>query len=295
MTSVALLLTACSSVNGMLGGSSQAKALSQLKWAYAADGLKLVWQADPQLNESEGQPHALALVAVQMEDPATFIAYAGSTDKLAELLAASVPPQGFLALNPVFVQPGTKGSVTLPRMEKAKYVGIVAGYYGFDPARIVRLYQIGVQVQSSGWVVKSRTAAPAPLEITLMLGRDGLAGTGQGVASAPPPLTQPPVAGQVPLPAAAAPPAVVPGAPGVPGASAAAPAAPVVPVTPAPVTPTAEDADEAAVKAGANADAAAQAAPDAGEQADSLPSLPGMPPFGQIPGLGSDAKKALQK
>ncbi|WP_174769899.1 type VI secretion lipoprotein TssJ [Paraburkholderia hayleyella] len=272
-----LLLGGCGAVNGMLGGNSETKALSQLKWAYAADGLKIVWQADAHLNEAEGQPHALALVAVQMEDPAAFTAYAGATDKLAELLAASVPPPGFLSLTPFFVQPGAQGSITLPRMEKAQYVGIVAGYYGFDPARIVRLYRIGVQVDTHGWVVKTRSAAPVPLQVTLVLGRDGLDGTQQGIAAKPPALTKPPAAGEVPLPTGApAAPVVAPALPGAPGAPAVpAPAAPV-PAVPAP--PEAAP-PEAAVKAGSD--------------------WPGVSALGEIPGLGTgveaEAKKALQK
>src|SRR3546814_405383 len=65
-------LSACGSMNSMLGGSSEEDALKDMKWSYADDGLQIDLQADPALNQFAGQPHMLTLVIVQMEAPNAF-------------------------------------------------------------------------------------------------------------------------------------------------------------------------------------------------------------------------------
>src|SRR5690606_25784787 len=169
-------LTACGSVNSMLGGNSEKDALQEMKWSFAADGLQIKVEADPLLNEANGQPHMLAVVVVQLEAPNAFTAMTSDSDKLRELLLAPGPSQGMLALDRVFIAPGDQRTLTLPRVEKAQDIGLAAGYNHLDPARSTRLYQVGVHVDSSGLVVKKRTAAPDPLAIELHLGPESILG-----------------------------------------------------------------------------------------------------------------------
>src|SRR3546814_9587501 len=88
ITACCAALTACSSMNSMLGGSSEQDALKDLKWSYAANGLQIDVQADPKLNEAGGQPHMLALTIVQMETPNAFTDQTASAAKLTNLLLA---------------------------------------------------------------------------------------------------------------------------------------------------------------------------------------------------------------
>lgn len=169
-------LTACSSVNSMFGGNSEKQALQEMKWAYAPDGLQIVVEADPALNEVNGQPHMLAVVVVQLEAPNAFTALTADSDKLRGLLLAPGPTQGMLSLDRVFIAPGEHRTLTLPRVEKAQYIGLAAGYNHLDPARSTRLYQIGVHVDSSGLFIKTRTAAPDALAIELHLGPESVQG-----------------------------------------------------------------------------------------------------------------------
>lgn len=198
-------LAACSSLNSMMGGSSEQDALKALKWTYAADGVQIAVTADPHLNQSADQPHTLAVAVVQMEDPNAFTAATANSAKLTSLLLGSSPPPGMLALNRVFISPGEQRTITLARVEKAQYVGLAAGYYHLDPARSVRLYRIGVEVDSSGIIVTTRNATPEPLKIDLRLGPDGIQ-EAPGTRTPPVPLTKP-QAGPVPPPAPAAAPA----------------------------------------------------------------------------------------
>src|SRR5690606_29773815 len=73
------MLASCSSLNSMMGGSSEQSALKDLKWSYAADGVQIAVTADPQLNRSTDQPHTLALTVVQLADPNAFTAATANT------------------------------------------------------------------------------------------------------------------------------------------------------------------------------------------------------------------------
>src|SRR3546814_14861501 len=77
-----------------------------------------------------------------------------------------------------------------------------------DPARCTRLYRVGVEVDSSGLIIKSRTATPEPLKIELRLGPDGIQ---ESPGSKPQPVEPTkPKAGLVPAPAPATTPVSAP-------------------------------------------------------------------------------------
>lgn len=167
-----LLLAGCSS--SMLGGSSKADALKDMKWSYGADGVQIAVRADPQLNRSDGQPHTLALTVIQLADPSAFTPYTKDPVKLAQLLLANSAPTGVLSLQRFFIAPNAQQTLSLPRAENAKYVGLATGYYHLDPPRDTRLYRIGVDVDSTGFLVKNHNATPAPIKIDLILGADSI-------------------------------------------------------------------------------------------------------------------------
>jgi type VI secretion system VasD/TssJ family lipoprotein len=167
-----LLLAGCSS--SMLGGSSEKDALKDIKWSYGADGVQIAVRADPQLNRSDGQPHTLALTVIQVADPSVFTPYTKDPAKLAQLLLANSAPTGALSLQRFFIAPNAQQTLSLPRAENAKYVGLATGYYHLDPPRDTRLYRIGVDVSSSGFLVKNHNATPAPIKIDLILGADSI-------------------------------------------------------------------------------------------------------------------------
>lgn len=193
-------LAGCGTVNGMLGGSSEAQALAQLNWPYEDNAIQIDWRADARLNDADGQPHALLVLVLQMKDPNAFEAATGSAEQLARLIDASTLPPGLLASRRFYVQPGERGAMKLARVEDARYVGVVAAYFRFDAARVVRLYTIGAEIRSTGWLVKQRQAVPSPMRVGLLLGRDGIAGA-QSEPWEPAPPSKP-VTAAVPLPSA---------------------------------------------------------------------------------------------
>lgn len=167
---MALALVGCSSQEL----TPEQKALTQLKWDYAENAIQLDFTASTDLNPYDGQAHNLLVVVAQLDQANAFASYTGSSQQMSSLLLLDSAPTGMVGLSRVFLQPGETKRITLPRLEGAKMVGIAAGYAHLDPARSARLYQIGVDVTSSGFFSKRWTATPQPIAIDLLVGPDAL-------------------------------------------------------------------------------------------------------------------------
>jgi len=192
----ALLLTAC----GSHGSTPEQQALNNLKWNYAGDAIELRLTADKDLNQYDGQAHTLLLVVTQFDQPNAFAAYTGSSLQLSNLLLMDSAPPGLIGLSRLFIEPGQSLKIQLPRLEGAKLIGISAGYAHLDPQRSARLYRIGVDVTSTGWLSKTWTATPKSLAVDLLLGPDALLhGQQSRLAPATP---EKPVEGEMNLPGA---------------------------------------------------------------------------------------------
>ena len=69
----------------------------------------------------------------------------------------------------LFVTPGKDVNTSLDRAEGARYVAVVAGYYGVDKDKIVRLYKIPEITKRKGLLL-TKTVKPGKLAIILTLG-----------------------------------------------------------------------------------------------------------------------------
>ncbi|WP_426143661.1 type VI secretion system lipoprotein TssJ [Pseudomonas sp. DWP3-1-2] len=196
LLTLCLLLTACSSQDL----SPEQKALAELKWDYAENAIELTFTADNDLNQYDGQAHNLLVVVAQFDQINAFAAYTGSSQQLSSLLLMNSAPTGLIGLTRLFIEPGQSKQLSLPRLEGAKMVGIAAGYAHLDPARSAKLYQIGVDVTSTGWFSKTWTATPRPIAIDLLVGPDALLRGKESRLALPKPVQ--PREGEVRLPGA---------------------------------------------------------------------------------------------
>lgn len=174
-----LALAGCSSINSTLGGTSEQEALGKVVWNYAENAITLHTVAAPQLNEHDSQAHTLVLAVVQMADANAFTALLADTSAVAKLLETGKPVAGLLAVDRFIVKPGVRATNRFSRAQFAQYFGIIPGYFQMEPKFNARLFPIGVKVDSTGFMVKSRTAAPAPLAVRVDLGPFQVAGAQQ--------------------------------------------------------------------------------------------------------------------
>ena len=196
MLSLCLLLTACSSQEL----TPEQKTLTELKWDYTENAIELSFTADNDLNQYDGQAHNLLVVVTQFDQISAFSAYTGSSQQLSSLLLMNSAPTGMIGLTRLFIEPGQSKQLSLPRLEGAKMVGIAVGYAHLDPTRSAKLYQIGVDVTSTGFFRKTWTATPRPIAIDLLVGSEALLRGKESRLALPKPVQ--PREGEVRLPGA---------------------------------------------------------------------------------------------
>lgn len=170
IVTIAISLSAC----GLFKTVSKDEALDDMKWSYAADAITLQIESTKDLNRWDGQPHSLLMVLTQFEDPSAFEPYTKSPSKLSSLLMSEEPPAGLLNTQRYYIEPDTSRTISMARVDKAKYIGIALGYQHLDPRRSVRIYQIGVDMDYSGLILREYVAEPQPLRLELLLGAESI-------------------------------------------------------------------------------------------------------------------------
>lgn len=150
--------------------SCAAKVLPPPQWSYEKDAIKLGIIADPLLNLDDGTAHTLHVCVYQLKDPNGFNQLANDPDGLYKLLDCGVFDQSVAASKRLIVNPGEKTTLVLDRAENAKYLAIVAGYYGLLKDRITRLVEIPVIISEEGVFAKKRKNIPGRLDVSVFLG-----------------------------------------------------------------------------------------------------------------------------
>lgn len=167
-------LVGCAATNALMGGNSRKEALAEIAWEFAENGVVIEIEADPLLNEYNGEAHTLLLGVYQMEDSAAFYKLSADSMLLAKALESGKAGDSFTHFVRYVIAPGQKIIMAVNRAQKSKFVGIAAGYYQMDGANSTRLFQIPLTVASDGLITKSYKAAPAILNLRLSLGADSI-------------------------------------------------------------------------------------------------------------------------
>jgi len=139
------------------------------KWSYQRDAIRLVLNADPQLNTHDGLPHTLYLCLYQLKDPNAFHQLSGDKDGLYLLLSCSVFDPSVTGFQRLTVQPGQQLSQSFDRAEGSRYVGIAAGYFTLEKERITRFLKIPVEIKRRGWL-REKYGVPGELDLKITLG-----------------------------------------------------------------------------------------------------------------------------
>jgi type VI secretion system VasD/TssJ family lipoprotein len=138
-------------------------------WGYQKDAIRLVLNADPQLNSYDGLPHTLHLCLYELKDPNAFNQLSGDRDGLYLLLSCSVFDPSVTGYHRLSVQPGQQLSQSFDRAEGSRYVGIAAGYFTLEKERIIRFLKIPVEIKRRGWLFE-KYGVPGELDLKITLG-----------------------------------------------------------------------------------------------------------------------------
>lgn len=148
--------------------ASAARAESAARMAFP-EAVHLSIKADPQLNYYQAGPHALFLCIYHLKDSAMFNQLMDEKDGPAKLLECGRFDPSVLRSSSMIIQPSQEVTESLGRVEGARYVGIIAGYYNdFRKERIARSFRIPGIDSASGQKMGT-------LYVDLYLGPQGMA------------------------------------------------------------------------------------------------------------------------
>lgn len=142
------------------------------EWRYEKDAIRLNLRSDPRLNLYEDSPHTLLFCVYQLTDPNAFNQQKEEKEGVAKLLECTRFDASVAASKRMVIQPGQESTILLDRAEKAKYVGVVAGYYHLQKDYSTRLKEVPLkeEIIKKGWFSKEKVVKPGILNLELYLG-----------------------------------------------------------------------------------------------------------------------------
>ncbi|MDH4402271.1 MAG: type VI secretion lipoprotein TssJ [Burkholderiaceae bacterium] len=147
-------------------------AKAEVEWPYAKEAILVDMVADIDLNFYSNQPHTVVLGVVQVADAKVFVDWLAKPEAVLKTLVSGKAATEVLKFERYVVTPGKKTALKIDRVQDAKFVGFVAGYYQFNAIQAARLFKIPLNIQTSGIVTTTYKAEPAVLALRLFLGSD---------------------------------------------------------------------------------------------------------------------------
>jgi type VI secretion system VasD/TssJ family lipoprotein len=142
----------------------------QVDYTYEPNAIHLHFQADPQLNLFQGNPHTLTMCVYQLGDPNSFNQLAQDEEGLYQLLECGRFDASVATTKTLTIHPGQQVAENLDRAQGAQWVAIVAGYFTLQKEHIVRSYKVPILEIKKGWIRRTKTYKPGPLTIKHRLG-----------------------------------------------------------------------------------------------------------------------------
>ncbi len=153
---------------------------AKVHWTYEPGALELKVYSKKDLNSYNDHAHATMLCIYQLRKPSGFKQLSDSSSGIKKLLQCESFDSSVADFEKHYIQPGQNDTLTLDRAEKAKHVGLVAGYYSQDPQSMSRLYNIPLHKEKKGhlwWSKKQYT--PGKLTMKVLFGAHGMQRVGE--------------------------------------------------------------------------------------------------------------------
>jgi type VI secretion system VasD/TssJ family lipoprotein len=183
---IKLLALVSSVLFGLAGCSSTPTELvvAEDEWAYEIGAINMLIRSATDVNTVNGRPHSIVIGIFQMDNPNTFISLAVNQevpDGAFELLKKGRVDDSIVSFQLIPMQPGEQKNISISRAQKAKYIGVIAGYYKLNSKTDVKIFEIPVQAVKRGSIEKTLSkiklirdegkALPGKLNILVDLGR----------------------------------------------------------------------------------------------------------------------------
>jgi predicted component of type VI protein secretion system len=165
-------LSGCAWLNSTLGGNTPKEAKAEVEWPYEKDAILVDLVSDLTLNFYSNQSHTVVLGVFQLADQKAFVDLLAKPDAVMKVLVGGKASPEVVQFDRYVVNPGKKTTLKIDRVQGAKFVGFVAGYYQLKPVQAARLFRIPLNIETSGIVTTTYKAEPAILALRLFLGND---------------------------------------------------------------------------------------------------------------------------
>lgn len=144
------------------------------EFAYKENAIRVHVNADPQLNRYNGSPRTLHVCIYQLRTPNDLNQLAFNRDGLYQLLDrnCSYSAGSVAGARALTVHPGEENTYVYDRMEGAKYVAFVAGYFSLEKERILKMERIPVVLveEKSGWFSSQMVPTVPDLNVHINFG-----------------------------------------------------------------------------------------------------------------------------
>lgn len=166
------LMSGCAWLNSTLGGNTPKEAKAEVEWPYEKDAILVDLVSDLTLNFYSNQSHTVVLGVFQLADQKAFVDLLSKPEAVMKVLVGGKTAPEVVQFDRYVVSPGKKTTLKIDRVQGAKFVGFVAGYYQLKPVQAARLFRIPLNIETSGIVTTTYKAEPAVLALRLFLGND---------------------------------------------------------------------------------------------------------------------------
>lgn len=136
---------------------------------YREADIAIICTSDDDLNAYEGRPHALLLVAYQLDSPNAFRSAASTPEGLSMLLSSQPFDKSVLDVRSFSIEPASRDTLLLRRADQARWVCLVAGYNALDPSKAITCHPVPVSHTIGIPLVSKSKAKPRKLDIAVRL------------------------------------------------------------------------------------------------------------------------------
>ena len=143
---------------------------SAVQYDYGEGAISLNLKADSQLNRYNGVQHTLSTCVYQLSDSKEFNQLSSNRDGLYRLLGCEKFDPSVKGTERVILHPGKDEMKTLDRVEGSRFVAVAAGYYNIRKDEIVRIFEVPVVQELTGFLGQNKISRAGDLNITLSMG-----------------------------------------------------------------------------------------------------------------------------
>ncbi len=123
---------------------------ADIVWNFQPRGIRVILQADGELNVLGDNPLALSLCVYQLKSENPFATLAATQQGLLTFLDCGLADPSIVSAKRIYVQPGREDAIFLDRAEGAKYLAVAAGFNNLRPELCIKVVPMPVHSEKTG-------------------------------------------------------------------------------------------------------------------------------------------------